>query len=161
MYNTFTNANTDFTCKHCGWPISSQPMVSGVKHRNHCPMCLYSRHLDLYQAGDRLCACKGMMAPVGLTLKRNQDKYHGDHPGELMLVHRCVDCGALSINRIAADDDPQTLLMIFEHSLSWKTRQFVREKTNEIDLLQDEDRYLLYSRLFGYALDPIPMTVCA
>jgi hypothetical protein len=161
MYKTFINANADFTCKHCGWHITTQSMVSGVKHRNHCPICLYSRHMDLFQAGDRLCACKGMMAPVGLTLKRSTDKYHGNHAGELMLVHRCLDCGALSINRIAADDDPETLLMIFEHSLSGRTRLIEKDKMNDIDLLQDEDRLMLHSRLFGHVLDPVPVSVCA
>jgi hypothetical protein len=47
------------------------------------------------------------MAPVGLTLKKSRDKYARHTQGELMLVHRCQACGDLSINRIAADDDPQ------------------------------------------------------
>ena len=161
MVKTFKNANIDFTCNHCGWHITSQPMVSGVKHRNHCPICLYSRHMDLFHAGDRLCACKGMMAPVGLTLKRCTDKYQGNHTGELMLVHRCLDCGALSINRIAADDDPVTLLMIFEHSITWKTHALARGEMNDIDLLNDEDRYVLHLRLFGDVFAPIPISVCA
>jgi hypothetical protein len=33
-----------------------------------------------------------------------------------MVVHACADCGRLSINRIAADDDTQTLLEIFSAS---------------------------------------------
>ena len=48
-----------FTCIHCKREISSDPILSGVNNRNHCPYCLHSRHVDLYQAGDRLNACKG------------------------------------------------------------------------------------------------------
>lgn len=161
MIKTFINTNTDFTCKHCGWHITSQSMVSGVRHRNHCPICLHSRHLDLFHAGDRLCACKGMMAPVGLTHKRSPDKYHQNHPGELMLVHRCMECGALSINRIAADDDPERLLRIFEHSLSESSYLLARDMNNNIDLLQEDDRDLLQSRLFGGVFTPVPVSVCA
>src|SRR5512139_2755149 len=97
----------DFRCLACGYLVSAQPVVSGVHNRNHCPYCLWSRHLDLYEAGDRLAACKAGMRPVGLTLKRSRDKYGGQAAGELMLVHQCSECGKLSINRIAADDDDE------------------------------------------------------
>ena len=33
-----------FRCKHCGLDV---PMdAPGTAHRNHCPNCLWSRHLD-------------------------------------------------------------------------------------------------------------------
>jgi hypothetical protein len=91
------------------------PQLSGVGNRNHCPYCLWSKHLDLHRAGDRLCACKGAMQPLALTVKRTQKRYARN--GELMLVHHCTECGQLSINRIAADDDSETLLRIFRNSL--------------------------------------------
>jgi transcription elongation factor Elf1 len=110
MQTYFDDFNADFTCKHCGHFVSARTAISGVVNRNHCPYCLHSRHVDLFEAGDRLCACKGLMAPVGLTLKRSRDKYASERQGELMLVHRCITCGALSINRIAADDDAVRML---------------------------------------------------
>ena len=105
MRTYFDDFNADFTCKHCGRYVSARTAISGVVNRNHCPYCLHSRHVDLFKPGDRLCACKGVMAPVGLTVKRSRDKYARGLNGELMLVHRCTACGTLSINRIAADDD--------------------------------------------------------
>ncbi len=87
-------------------------VVCGVHNRNHCPYCLWSRHLDLYAAGDRLSACKAPMRPLGLTMKPGHNKY-APGGGEMMLVHLCVDCGRVSLNRIAADDDAQTLMEIF------------------------------------------------
>jgi hypothetical protein len=56
------------------------------------------------------------MKPIGLTMKKSRNKYRLDQRGELMLVHECTECGALSINRIAADDDPENILTIFQDS---------------------------------------------
>lgn len=110
------NTFGDFVCSTCHNFVSAEVALSNVKHRNHCPYCLSSRHLDLYEAGDRLSACKARMRPVALTLKKTAKKYAGASPGELMLVHICEACGKLSINRIAADDDNQKALEIFEAS---------------------------------------------
>ncbi len=109
----------DFTCLHCGAFVSVDAALSGVCNRNHCPYCLSSRHLDQFEAGDRLSACKARMRPIGLTFKRNVKKYA--HQGELMLVHRCEDCDKVSINRIAADDDGEKLLAVLEQS-TWLDR---------------------------------------
>ncbi len=57
------------------------------------------------------------MQPIGLTVKPGRDKFGVDGFGELMLIHRCKDCGKLSINRIAADDITERLLEIFYASI--------------------------------------------
>jgi hypothetical protein len=109
----------DFECGHCRLGVSAEPRLSGVQNRNHCPYCLWSKHVDLQAAGDRLCACKGLMRPVGLALKRTKKKYaSASARGELMLVHRCAGCGALSLNRVAADDSAGRLRDVFEASLA-------------------------------------------
>jgi len=160
MVNYLDRSNADFTCKVCRIYVMSQCVVSGVNHRNHCPHCLHSRHLDLYQAGDRLCACKGMMAPVGLTMKKTFDKYKGDASGELMLVHHCLDCGVCSINRIAADDDPFKLLAIFENSLLGSTSFMYPEKLRDIEVLKEDDWHKLQYRLFGNLCEANSEFVC-
>lgn len=33
-----------------------------------------------------------------------------------MLIHQCTECGGLSINRIAADDDPDSVMDVFFHA---------------------------------------------
>jgi hypothetical protein len=111
------NTFGDFTCGYCRSFVTSMHMLSGVNNRNHCPYCLWSRHLDLYSAGDRLSACKAGMKPVGLTMKKGRNKYASSPRGELMLVHECVDCESVSINRIAGDDDSETLIAVFHSSL--------------------------------------------
>jgi hypothetical protein len=69
---------------------------SGGRHRNHCPFCLYSRHVDDRRPGDRASDCGGSMVPVGAFSRLK---------GELVVVHRCMACGVERHNRIAADDD--------------------------------------------------------
>jgi len=108
----------DFRCGHCHNLVSAAHMLSGVNNRNHCPYCLWSCHLDLFTAGDRLSACKGQMKPIGLTMKKSRNKYRLESRGELMLIHECSECGTLSINRIAADDDPDSVMEIFYASLA-------------------------------------------
>jgi len=108
LKNTFG----DFTCMNCQSFVCADAVLSGVRNRNHCPYCLASRHLDLFEAGDRLSACKGAMLPIALTWKRSRKKYAHPGDGELMLVHGCRECGSLSINRIAADDDNLLLVSL-------------------------------------------------
>jgi hypothetical protein len=141
--------NADFTCKQCGFFVSAHRAVSGVINRNHCPYCLYSRHVDLYHAGDRLCACKGLMKPVGMTIKSSRDKYAINHRGELMLVHRCTNCNRLSINRVAADDDPMKLLAVFNNSPEDIHRIQHMCQEQGILLLKRSERSLVHTRLFG------------
>jgi hypothetical protein len=141
--------NADFTCKQCGYMVSAYKAFSGVVNRNHCPYCLYSQHVDLFAAGDRLCACKGLMKPVGLTIKKKRDKYAKDQQGELMLVHRCTECGQLSINRIAADDDPCKLVDVFSRWPPVMQSVILACQQHGILLLKSSDWSLVHTRLFG------------
>lgn len=83
----------EFRCRHCRTFVG--PVPSGGRHRNHCPFCLHSRHVDLSRPGDRLSPCGGTMAPIGVFVRAD---------GEYSLVHRCLSCGVERHNRIAADD---------------------------------------------------------
>ena len=69
----------------------------GTRHRNHCPSCLWSRHVDDDVPGDRASDCGGSMEPIGVTVRDD---------GEWALVHRCTACATLRSNRIAGDDNP-------------------------------------------------------
>jgi DNA-directed RNA polymerase subunit RPC12/RpoP len=84
----------DFRCRHCKAMVG--PTLYGGKHRNHCPYCLYSRHVDGRVPGDRANTCGGSMAPIGAFVRRN---------GEHAIIHRCLTCRFERYNRIAADDD--------------------------------------------------------
>ena len=139
--------NPDFTCGRCGAFVPSAPVLSGVLHRNHCPYCLWSRHLDLDCSGDRLSACRAPMRPVGLTVKRSGNRYGG--VGELMVIHRCEGCGTLSINRIAADDLNEVLLEIYRASARLDRRIRIGIRRSGIRLLGEGDRGMLERQLGG------------
>jgi hypothetical protein len=139
---------SDFKCTHCGVIVCAAHLLSGVNNRNHCPYCLWSRHLDLYTAGDRLSACKGPMRPLGLTVKHNRNKY-ALNGGELMLLHECVECGRLSINRIAADDDVQNLLMVFKSAATLPPNTRSTLLTSGIRLLEGDSAGIVQRQLLG------------
>ena len=102
-----THPCTDpFTCKVCGRLVT--PCGAGSDHRNHCPNCLSSLHLD-NEPGDRAADCGGIMEPVAVWVRKT---------GEWALIHRCKRCGHLSSNRIAADDNPMKLMSIAMKPLS-------------------------------------------
>ena len=89
-----------FTCKVCGRQVV--PAGAGSDHRNHCPNCLSSLHLD-DEPGDRAAGCGGIMDAVGVWVRGR---------GEWAVIHRCRRCGHLSSNRVAADDNPLKLMSI-------------------------------------------------
>jgi hypothetical protein len=143
------NQEKGFECLHCHNYVSVETLISGVQNRNHCPYCLWSRHVDSRVAGDRLSACKAQMRPVGLTLKRVHKKYNQEAQGELMLIHQCVVCSKVSINRIAADDDTQTVIEIFESSFALDPLQKTQFELEGIKALESGDLSVVQAQLFG------------
>jgi len=141
--------NTDFKCIHCRSFVSAGIILAGVNNRNHCPYCLWSRHMDLFEAGDRLSGCKARMQPVGLTLKRVHKKYSAASGGELMLVHLCIECGSISINRIASDDDFQRILEVFDASDGLPDNLLASLQDRGIALLEYENLEEVNRQLFG------------
>ena len=89
-----------FRCIHCRLDVPAD--APGTAHRNHCPNCLWSRHLDI-EPGDRQSDCLASMEPIAITVRKD---------GEWVLIHRCNGCGTLSSNRTAGDDNPLLLVRI-------------------------------------------------
>jgi hypothetical protein len=146
--------NAAFKCCRCKAWVESDPEVCGVKHRNHCPYCLISRHVDELKTGDRRSDCRAAMRPIGLTLKRSHNKYAVDD-GELMLIHQCLGCGKLSINRIAADDNAERLLAVFDRSGELDAPLLEQIGDQGIRLLGMDDLNIVLSRLYGTSGIPI------
>lgn len=114
-----------FTCQVCGRLVT--PEGAGTEHRNHCPYCLSSKHLDI-EPGDRAAECGGTMEPIAVWVRRG---------GEWALILRCRVCGALSSNRIAADDNPVKLLSLAMKPVS--SPPFPIERIRELTELLDGD----------------------
>lgn len=90
-----------FRCVQCRLDVSTD--APGTAHRNHCPNCLWSRHLDDDTPGDRASSCQAKMEPIAITAKRD---------GEWLLIHRCAGCGRLRQNRVAGDDNALLLVRL-------------------------------------------------
>lgn len=99
-------ADAAFLCEHCHQTVEAR--AAGTAHRNHCPWCLWSLHVDL-RPGDRRCGCRGAMEPIAVWVR-------GD--GEWALVHRCTRCGAIRTNRIAGDDNALALMSLAARPLA-------------------------------------------
>ncbi len=84
----FIKTVEDFVCDHCGLE------VEGSGYTNHCPECLWSKHVDI-NPGDRAATCGGLMPPVGYEIR----------DGGISLVHRCELCGHQKVNKIAKNDN--------------------------------------------------------
>ena len=138
-----------FICARCRAFVSAEPITSGVKNRNHCPYCLWSIHVDLFEVGDRLAACKESMEPIGLTVKKTRKKYGDVQQGELMIIHCCVDCGKISINRIAADDDPEKIYHLFARTVEFEPALKVKLENDGIFVLTAANKDVVCARLFG------------
>ena len=138
-----------FKCLHCKRWIPIHEFM-GTAHRNHCPFCGWSKHVDLERPGDRKSECQGEMKPIGLTFKEEgRDKYGRKKQGEIMLVHQCTRCGKISINRIAADDNPAMIEKVFEQSLTLGENIKRQLKEAGIKLLSEKDRKEIKIQLYG------------
>jgi len=85
----------DFTCEHCG------EIVKGSGYTNHCPECLWSKHVDI-NPGDRASECHGIMVPVSLEIKN----------GEYIIAHRCQKCGFEKKNKTSPVDNFEEIIKI-------------------------------------------------
>jgi len=92
---SFTRLREDFICDHCG------AHVEGSGYTNHCPKCLWSKHVDV-DPGDRAASCGGMMEPVGLE---------GSSP-DYRIIHRCLSCGASRRVGVSVGDNAEALIAL-------------------------------------------------
>jgi len=127
----------DFRCVNCKRMISA--CGGGTSHRNHCPYCCYSKHVD-NSKGDRKSNCNSVMEPVALAYKGH---------GELCLVHKCRSCGKVNYNRIAADDNVFTLEQIFQSSLRFDREVVSKLEVINIHVLTGENTEGVHAQLYG------------
>lgn len=95
MKKQFQRKIEDFICENCGCG------VEGDGYTNHCPKCLWSKHVDV-NPGDREERCGGMMKPSGVLFKNR----------ESFIIHKCVKCGFERNNKVCKADSFDTLVKI-------------------------------------------------
>lgn len=91
----FTRTIEDFTCEHCG------AAVSGNGYTNHCPQCLWSKHVDV-DPGDRAESCGRLMRPARLE---------GSSPN-YTITHICEGCGVARRILVSPTDSAEALLAL-------------------------------------------------
>jgi hypothetical protein len=106
MSKRFARTLEDFVCANC------RASVAGDGYTNHCPKCLWSRHVDV-NPGDRAEECGGKMRPV-----RVEDK-----GGKRTLLHVCEKCGAERRCKSSAQDDPEALYALARDAATGRTRR--------------------------------------
>lgn len=89
----FKMINESFICENCNKKVQIHPNGSA---RNHCPYCLYSKHLDKIFPWDRDSDCFWLMKPIDIDYKKN--KWY-------MIKHKCLNCDKEILNKIASDDN--------------------------------------------------------
>ena len=88
MSKKFIKNKEDFVCEHC------EAEVKGNGYTNHCPVCLWSKHVDV-NPGDREAQCGGMMRPVSVEMEKQ----------EYVILHQCEKCGHTKKNKMSPNDN--------------------------------------------------------
>lgn len=96
----FTNNDSNFICENCNKYVPALIYTS----RDHCPYCLYSKHVDI-NPGDRLNTCCGLLKPIDI------EKFKGSYK----IIYRCLKCQKIHKNIVAKDDDIESIIKIASH----------------------------------------------
>jgi len=95
MSEQFIKKVEDFTCEKCGF------QVKGGGFTNHCPECLWSKHVDIHP-GDRAATCSGLMEPVAIETKNREER----------VTHQCIRCGYSKKNKIEKEDSYERVIEV-------------------------------------------------
>ena len=98
MAKKFTKIDEEFICENCKHKV---PKL-GYTSRNHCPMCLHSKHVDI-NPGDREETCHGLLEPISVEM---------DSKKGYVIVFKCKKCGAIRKNKAAEDDNMDLIIAL-------------------------------------------------
>jgi DNA-directed RNA polymerase subunit RPC12/RpoP len=89
--------NEDFICENCQKEVKKSTYTA----RDHCPYCLYSKHVDI-NPGDRQNTCLGLLKPIGI--EKFKDRYK--------IIYQCEKCGEIHKNITEREDDINTIIQL-------------------------------------------------
>ena len=84
----FTMKDESFICNNCNKQVEKLNYTA----RDHCPYCLYSKHVDI-NPGDRQNNCHGMLKPISIEKYKNTYK----------IIYKCTKCNQIHKNIMAKD----------------------------------------------------------
>lgn len=91
----FNELDEPFICENCGFHVDKL----GYSCRDHCPNCLYSKHVDK-NPGDRNNHCQGLLKPIGMEKFKDTFK----------IIYKCEKCSKEHKNIMAKDDNINVLI---------------------------------------------------
>jgi len=95
----FIRIKEDFVCENCGTKIK------GTGYTNHCPNCLWSKHVDINIPGDRINSCQGLMRPIAVETKGDQ----------YIIIHQCLKCKKIKKNKAGNSDNMDAIIELSQH----------------------------------------------
>lgn len=101
MSKSFRKTVEDFKCENCG------SLVYGKGFTDHCPSCLFSKHVDI-TPGDRAASCGGKMKPISIAPK---DQGY-------VIEYICEKCGYTYSNKSAEYDDVSSFIEMLNSNIS-------------------------------------------
>ena len=93
----FTMIDENFICENCHMEVGKLNYTA----RDHCPNCLYSKHLDI-SPGDRSNTCKGLLEPI--KIEKFKDTYK--------IIYKCQKCNEIHKNIMAIDDNMDIIIKL-------------------------------------------------
>ena len=101
----FNMIDENFICENC----NSSVKKLGYTARDHCPNCLYSKHVDI-NPGDRSNECKGLLKPIGI--EKYKDTYK--------IIYECNKCHERHKNIMATDDNFDLIIELSKNEVKKK-----------------------------------------
>ena len=98
----FNMLDENFICLNC----KNEVKKLNYSARNHCNICLYSRHVDI-MPGDRLNTCMGLLKPIGIE----------KHKKTYKIIYECLSCKAKTKNIVANDDNFEVIIELSKNDL--------------------------------------------
>ena len=98
MAKKFKKTVENFICQVCG------TKVKGTGFTDHCPKCLFSKHVDI-NPGDRESPCLGLMEPQNASLNH----------GVWKISYICRKCGYRHTNKANLADSIDTIIELSTH----------------------------------------------
>lgn len=96
----FIRKKEDFKCENCGYE------VVGNGYTDHCPRCLWGKHVDEEIPGDRASDCKALMKPIEVSYLSGKFKIH----------YKCTGCRHDFWVWAAQEDDREELMELMRIS---------------------------------------------
>ncbi len=115
--SNFTVIDEEFICENWGKKV---PKL-GYSCRNHCPVCLYSKHVDI-NPGDRLEKCHGLLEPISIETSAKKG---------YIIISKCKKCGAIRKNKAAEDDNMELIYEIMKNKgfhVIWCYNSYKKER---------------------------------